>query len=66
MNMIPIPRIGSSSFDSTGAVTLSNRPLNIYFQHLENEGILSGIPRHRTYASVESYLSDFLRSRTTS
>jgi hypothetical protein len=27
---------------------------------LENEGIPSGIPRHRTYAAVESYLSDLL------
>lgn len=27
---------------------------------LENEGIPTGIPRHRTYAEVESYLSDLL------
>lgn len=32
----------------------------MYFQMLENEGIPTGIPRHRTYAEVESYVSDLL------
>ncbi|KAK4236864.1 hypothetical protein C8A03DRAFT_45194 [Achaetomium macrosporum] len=60
MNRIPLPRIGSLTFDSTGVVTLSNRPLSMYFQLFENEGIPSSIPRQRTYSSVEPYLSDFL------
>ncbi|KFX90879.1 hypothetical protein V490_06218 [Pseudogymnoascus sp. VKM F-3557] len=60
MNKAPLPRIGSLMLDSNGVISLSNRPLNLYFHKLENEGIPSGIPRQRTYGSVESYLSDFL------
>ncbi|KAI1504954.1 hypothetical protein F5X99DRAFT_331996 [Biscogniauxia marginata] len=60
MDKIPIPRIGSLSFGLSGVVTLSNRPLNMYFHLLENEGIPSGIPRQRTYSSIEPYISDFL------
>ncbi|KAL2023979.1 hypothetical protein VTK56DRAFT_214 [Thermocarpiscus australiensis] len=60
MNRTPMPRIGSLSFESSGVVTLSNRPLNMYFQLLENEGIPSGVPRQRTYSSVEPYISDLL------
>lgn len=60
MNSAPMQRIGSLSFDSTGVVNLSNRPLNMYLQLLENEGIPSGIPRERTYSSIEPYISDLL------
>ncbi|KAH8909319.1 hypothetical protein BR93DRAFT_992151, partial [Coniochaeta sp. PMI_546] len=60
MNRLPLPRIGSLSFDSSSRVTLSNRPLSMYFQLLENEGIPSGIPRERTYSCVEPYISDLL------
>ena len=62
MNRTPLPRIGSLSFASTGVVTLSNRPLDMHFQMFENEGVPSGIPRQRTYSSMESYMSDFLGS----
>ncbi|KAG8415139.1 hypothetical protein J3459_011115 [Metarhizium acridum] len=60
MNRNPLPRIGSLSLDSTGVVSLSNRPLDMYFQLFENEGVPSGIPRERTYSSIEPYISDFL------
>lgn len=60
INKNPLPRIGSLSFGSDGFVSLCNRPLDLHFQMLENEGIPSGIPRYRTYAAVESYLSDLL------
>ncbi|OIW33075.1 hypothetical protein CONLIGDRAFT_628013 [Coniochaeta ligniaria NRRL 30616] len=60
MNRTPLPRIGALRFNSNGVVTLSNRPLNMYFQMLENEGIPSGIPQQRTYSSVEPYISDLL------
>jgi hypothetical protein len=60
LNKTPLPRIGSLTFDSRGIISLSNRPLTLYLQMLENEGIPSGIPRQRTYASVEPYISDLL------
>lgn len=60
LNKSPLPRIGSLTFDSRGTISLSNRPLTLYLQMLENEGIPSGIPRQRTYASVEPYISDLL------
>ncbi|KAL6868775.1 hypothetical protein ACO1O0_000092 [Amphichorda felina] len=60
MNRTSLPRIGSWTFHSNGCITLSNRPLDLHLQMLENEGIPSGIPRHRTYTSVEPYLSDLL------
>ncbi|POR33924.1 Uncharacterized protein TPAR_05878 [Tolypocladium paradoxum] len=60
LNTTPFPRIGSLSFRPDESVALCNRPLNLYLQMLENEGIPSGVPRHRTYGEVESYLSDLL------
>lgn len=60
LNKISFPRIGSLTIDSNGVITLSNRPLTLYLQKLENEGIPSGIPRERTYTSIEPYLSDLL------
>jgi hypothetical protein len=60
LNENPLPRIGSLILDSRGLITLSNRSLTLYLQMLENEGIPSGIPRQRTYTSVEPYISDLL------
>ncbi|OAQ60154.1 aminoglycoside phosphotransferase [Pochonia chlamydosporia 170] len=60
INRTPLSRIGSLTMRSDGCITLSNRPLDLHFQMLENEGIASGIPRQRTYAAVEPYLSDLL------
>lgn len=60
MNAKPLPRIGSLSFRSDGSIALCSRPLHLYFQMAENEGIPSGIPRDRTYAEADSYVSDLL------
>ncbi|KND87050.1 hypothetical protein TOPH_08319 [Tolypocladium ophioglossoides CBS 100239] len=60
LNATPLPRIGSLLLRPDGSIALGNRPLNLHFQMLENEGIPSGIPRHRMYTEVESYLSDLL------
>lgn len=59
LNSVPLARIGSLKLQPDASIALSNRPLSLYFL-LENEGIPTGIPRHRTYAQVESYLSDLL------
>lgn len=60
MNANPLPRIGSLSFRPDATIALCNRPLHLHFQMLENEGIPTGIPRNRTYAEVDSYISDLL------
>ena len=60
LNKTPLPRIGSLTLDADGVISLSNRPLNLHFHKLEDEGIPSGIPRQGTYGSIEPYLSDFL------
>lgn len=60
MNAIPQQRLGTFRLQDDDTVTLSNRPLNMYVHMLENEGIPSGIPRDRTYAEADGYLSDLL------
>ncbi|KAG6026763.1 hypothetical protein E4U41_001176 [Claviceps citrina] len=61
LTAVPLPRIGSLKLQPDGSIALCNRPLSLSFQMLENEGIPTDIPRHRTYTTVESYLSDLLR-----
>ena len=56
----PQPRIGSFTIDDAGFVSLSNRPLTLRLQTLENEGIPTNIHRSRTYESTESYALDLL------
>lgn len=61
MNAIPQPRLGSFALQpGNETIGLTNRPLSMYMHMLENDGISSGIPRKRTYAEVDSYLSDLL------
>ncbi|KAK2589871.1 hypothetical protein QQS21_012446 [Conoideocrella luteorostrata] len=60
INKQPLPRIASFTMHSNGSISLSNRPLDLHFQMLENEGITSGIPRQRTYTAIEPYISDLL------
>ena len=60
MNKVHFARIGSLTLDSNGIITLSNRPLTLYLQMLENEGIPSGISRERTYTSVDLTFPTFL------
>lgn len=55
---IPLPRIGSFTLDDNGYLSLSNRPLNMDIQQLENEGISVNIPRDSTHLSVASYVYD--------
>lgn len=63
MNRIALPRIGSPTIDSQGLVTLANRPLSLYFHMYCNEGVPSGIPRERTYGSIEPCIFDLLRGK---
>lgn len=60
INSTPLSRIASLTMQTDGCITLSNRPLDLHFQMLENEGIPSGIPRQRTYTAVEAYISDLI------
>nr|KAK5449224.1 hypothetical protein LTR18_002313 [Exophiala xenobiotica] len=57
---IPQPRIGSFTIDNTGFISLSNRPLTLRLQALENEGISTNIHRLRTYECTDSYALDLL------
>ncbi|TAQ86259.1 hypothetical protein B7494_g5429 [Chlorociboria aeruginascens] len=56
----PFPRIGSLTINDQGIVSLTNRPLTYTMQQLENLGVPTGIPRDRTYSSVDMYLLDTL------
>ena len=56
----PLPRIGSFILNENGCLTLTNRPLTIDIQQLENEHIPLDIPRDTTYTRVDSYLHDIL------
>ncbi|KAK0101945.1 hypothetical protein ONS95_001246 [Cadophora gregata] len=56
----PLPRIGSLTIDEYGVLCLSNRPLTLRLQHLENEGIPTNIDRSLTYSTTDSYLLDLL------
>ncbi|KAL1971002.1 hypothetical protein VTN77DRAFT_2836 [Rasamsonia byssochlamydoides] len=60
LSRMPLPRIGSLTLDNHGVVRLTNRPLTLRLQTLENEGIPTTIPRESTYSSVEPYLLDLL------
>lgn len=56
----PLPKIGSFILDENGYLSLSNRPLTLEIQQLENEGIPVDIHRDSTYLSVGSYVHDIL------
>lgn len=60
MNAVPQPRIGAWRLQDNDTIALDNRPLNLYMHMLESDGIPSRIPRRRTYAEVDGYLSDLL------
>ncbi|KKK18500.1 hypothetical protein ARAM_007010 [Aspergillus rambellii] len=61
ISRIPLPRIGSFIIDSDGFLCLSNRPLSIEIENLENEKIPTHIPCCYTYSTVDSYVADMLR-----
>lgn len=60
LSRVQFPRIGSLSLDDDGLIKLTNRPLTLRLQTLENEGIPT-IPRNCTYQCVEPYILDLLR-----
>lgn len=57
---LPLPKIGSWTIDDRGVLELANRPLTLLLHQLENAEISTGIPRDRTYTSVEPYLLDLI------
>ncbi|KAJ5111872.1 hypothetical protein NUU61_001502 [Penicillium alfredii] len=57
---IPLPRIGSFIINNDGFLHLTNRPLSVEMQQLENEEISTEIPRNYTYSTVDSYVIDIL------
>ncbi|EEP77983.1 predicted protein [Uncinocarpus reesii 1704] len=57
---LPQPRIGSFIINNSGFLQLTNRPLSIELQDLENEEIPTHISRNTTYATVNEYVTDIL------
>ncbi|RDW61698.1 uncharacterized protein DSM5745_10370 [Aspergillus mulundensis] len=60
MARVPLPRIGSFTLDSQGYLSLTNRPLTLEIQQLENEDIPVDISRSTTHSTVDSYAADVL------
>ena len=60
LGRIPLPRIGSFTMNDKGVVSLTNRPLTLLLQQLENESIPTNMNRQLTYTTVEPYLLDLL------
>lgn len=56
----PLPRIGSFILDGEGCLSLSNRPLTLEVQQLENEHIPVDISRDVTHSTVDSYINNIL------
>ena len=60
LGRVPLPRIGSFTINNQGVISLTNRPLTLPLQQLENERIPTNISRGLTYATIEPYLLDKL------
>jgi hypothetical protein len=60
LNKSRLPRIGSLTVNNQGVISLTNRPLTLRLQALENEGIPTNISRNHTYPAVDPYLLDLL------
>ncbi|KAJ9253462.1 hypothetical protein DTO207G8_4195 [Paecilomyces variotii] len=60
VSQLSLPKIGSLVIDDCGFLQLSNRPLSLEIQDLENERIPTHIARDYTYCTVESYIMDIL------
>ncbi|KAJ5104890.1 hypothetical protein NUU61_002237 [Penicillium alfredii] len=56
----PLPKIGSFILDENGYLSLSNRPLTLEIQQLENEHIPVDMPQNSTHSTVDSYVNDIL------
>lgn len=61
LTRISLPLIGSFVIDKDGYLSLTNRPLSIEVQALENDYIPTDMPRSYTYSTVKSYIVDLLR-----
>lgn len=61
LTRIPLPLIGSFAIDKDGYIQLTNRPLSVEIQALENDSIPTDMSRSYTYSTVESYVVDLLR-----
>lgn len=61
LTRISLPLIGSFVIDRDGYLQLTNRPLSLEIQDLENDYIPTDMPRDYTYSTVESYIVDLLR-----
>jgi hypothetical protein len=61
LNQFPLPCIGSLTVDNRGVISLTNRPITLRLQTLENEGIPAGINRNSTYSATDLDLLDLLR-----
>ena len=60
LGRVPLARIGSFTLDNTGVLSLTNRPLTLRLQELENNGIPINMTRGNTYTTVEPYILDLL------
>lgn len=60
LGRIPLARIRSFTLDNTGVLSLTNRPLTLQLQKLENGGIPINMARGNTYTTVEPYMLDLL------
>jgi len=60
LGRMPLARIGSFTLDNAGVLSLTNRPLTLRLQELENGGIPINIARGNTYTTVEPYILDLL------
>ncbi|KAJ5142417.1 hypothetical protein N7476_003719 [Penicillium atrosanguineum] len=61
LTLKPLPLIGSFVIDKHGYLRLTNRPLSLEIQDLENDCIPTDMSRWYTYSTVESYIVDLLR-----
>lgn len=60
LSRVSLPRIGSWTLDSNGALRLYNRPLTLRLHQLENGGIPTNISRSLAYSTADAYYSDLL------
>ena len=58
---IPQPRIGSFTFDENGSLSLTNRPLMMQLNQLENEAIDTGIGRSNVYTNTIPFALDLIQ-----
>ena len=58
---VPQPRIGSFTIDDEGYLSLTNRPLLMQLNQLENEGIDTGIARSDVYTNTVPFALDLIQ-----